>query len=39
MDSPLDMREVEQSLALNNSISMMMVVHIEMDLMELPTKV
>ena len=36
-DSPIDLCEVEQSLTLNNSISMMMVVNVEMDLMELPT--
>jgi len=36
MDSPLDMCEVEQNLALNNSISMIMVVYFEMDLMKLP---
>ena len=37
MDSSIDMCEVDQSLALNNSISMIMVVHVEMDLIELPT--
>ena len=37
MDSSIDMCEVEQNLAFNNSISMLMVVHVEMDLMELPT--
>ena len=36
MDSPIDMCEVEQNLALNSSLSMIMVVHVKMDLMELP---
>jgi len=36
MDSPIDTREVEQHYALNISIDMTMVVHVEMDLMELP---
>jgi len=35
MDLPIDMCEVEQSLTLNNSISIIMVVHVEMDLIEL----
>ena len=33
MDSLIGMREVEQNLNLNNSISMIMVVHVDMDLM------
>ena len=37
MDSPLDTSEVEQYCAPNDSIAMIMVVHVEMDLMELPT--
>ena len=37
MDSPLDTSEVEQYSAFNDSIAMVMVVHVEMDLMELLT--
>ena len=37
MDSPLDTSEVKQYFTLNDSIAMVMVVHVEMDLMELPT--
>jgi len=37
MDSPIDSCEVEQSLALNDFISVIMAVYVEMDLMELPT--
>ena len=36
MDSSLDMGEVEQNSTLKIFISMTMVVHVEMDLMELP---
>ena len=37
IDSLLDMCEVEQNLAHNNFISMIIVVHVEIDLIELPT--
>ena len=37
MDSPNDMHEVKQNIALNNSISMIVVVHVVMDLMKFPT--
>ena len=37
MDLPLDICEVEQHYTLNDSIVMFMLVHVEMNLMELPT--
>ena len=37
MDSLLDTSEVEQHYALNSSTTMIMVIHIKMDLMELLT--
>jgi len=37
IDSPIDVCEAEQNLALNDSISMSMVVYVEMDLMKLST--
>ena len=36
IDSPLHMCEAKQNPALNNFVSMIMVFHVEMDLMELP---
>jgi len=36
MDSLLDTSEVEQYSALNDSIAMVMVIHVETDLIELP---
>ena len=36
MDSPIDICEVKPNLALDNFISMIMVVYVEMDLKELP---
>ena len=39
MNSLTDIREAEQHNAFNNFIVMTMMVHIEIDLMELPTKV
>jgi len=35
-DSPLDTNEVGQHCAFNNSVAMILVVHVKMDLMELP---
>jgi len=37
MNSPLNTCEVEDHCALNDSITMVMVVHVEMDFMKLPT--
>jgi len=37
MDSPLRTSEVKQHYALNNFITMDLVVHVEMDLMDLST--
>jgi len=37
MNSLLITREVEQHCTLNDSVAMIMVVHVEMDLMKLPT--
>jgi len=36
MNSLTNTREVEQHYDLNNSIAMTMLIHVEMDLMELP---
>ena len=36
MDSSIDMCEVEQNFTLNNFISVIMEVYVQMDLMELP---
>ena len=38
MDSLVDTSKVEQHWALNNSITLILVVHVEMDLMELLCK-